>query len=626
MKRYGLPVAILIALSGLVATLFRPPASTGARQRAPEPERVSQPSGPLELFVRFDITDAGIEFRYFNSPDPSTPGERMFEFTGGGVGAIDYDADGRPDLYFTQGCAWPPDPNQRTYLDRLFRNVGARFVDATGAAGLVEPGFSQGLACGDFDGDGLQDIYVADIGTNRLFWNNGDGTYYDATAGSGAMEGALADAWTVSAAMADVNRDGLPDLFDVNYLRGEQIYELICNHDGKQRVCSPETFEGQPDRLLLSRGDGTFIDVTKIAGIDAPDGTGLGVVAADFDGSGRLSLFVANDIQANHFYANETPSPGGAPRFEERALVNGLAYDREGRPQACMGVAVGDANGDGRLDLFVTNYVDESNTLYLQTADGAFTDESRAAGLTEPSFAMLGFGTQFLDADLDGWEDLVVTNGHIDDFLYRGYEYRMRPQFFRNLGGRFEELPAKTAGPFFGEKRLGRGLARLDWNGDGRDELVVSHLEDPAVLLTNVSERTGGFIAFRFAATGSARDAIGATVTVVAGGRRLVRQLTAGDGYAASNERKLMFGLAEGRQAESVSVRWPSGREETFQSLPAGTEWLLIEGRGHPLRLTPRQVESKAVAAGAGTTEPADVGSSAAARPGLETAGASPLH
>ncbi|HEX6984214.1 MAG TPA: VCBS repeat-containing protein, partial [Planctomycetaceae bacterium] len=340
--------------------------------------------------IRFEIADAGIDFRYFHSADPATPGARMFEFTGGGVGVLDYDADGRPDLHFTQGCRWPPDPRQREYLDRIFRNLGSRFADVTVAAGVVEPAFSQGVACGDFDGDGFPDLYVANIGANRLFRNNGDGTFRDVTQDSGVLVGPLAEAWTTSAVMADLNGDGLPDLFDVNYVEGSDVFERICDHDGVPRVCSPTAFDAQPDRLLLNRGDGAFTDVTAIAGIGAPDGTGLGVVAADFDGSGRLSLFVANDARNNHFYANAAESPGGLPRFEERAAVNGTAFDRDGRSQACMGVAAGDADGDGRLDLFVTNYVAESNTLYLQEPDGVFVDASRAAGLSEPSLDLLG--------------------------------------------------------------------------------------------------------------------------------------------------------------------------------------------------------------------------------------------
>jgi len=548
------------------------------RQHPPAPA-----AGPT---IRFERADVGVDFRYFSSPDPATPGVRMQEFTGGGAGAIDFDGDGRPDLYFPQGCEWPPKPEQRTHLDRLYRNAGDGFTDVTSSAGIVEPGFSQGVACGDFDGDGHQDLYVANIGGNRLFRNNGDGTFQDVTGGTSLGEGPLAEAWTISAAVADLNGDALPDLFDVNYVQGDRVYEMVCGQGDEARACSPNTFEGQPDRLLLNRGDGTFDEVSEVSGINAPKGTGMGVVAADFDGSGRLSLFISNDLQANHFYANTSSADQGPSRFEEWALLNGLAYDRDGRPQACMGVAAGDADGDGRLDLFVTNYVNESNTLYRQSADGLFADDTRAAGLTEPSFEMLGFGTQFLDADLDGLEDLVVANGHIDDFTHESFEYRMRPQFFRNVRGKFEEHLPATVGPYFAEKLLGRGLARLDWNGDGREEFAVSHLQDPAALLTNVTAG-GRSISFRLRAVDSARDAIGATVTVEAGERHLAKQLTAGDGYAASNERKLVFGLGESERADQIVVHWPSGRTQEFSDLPAGTGWLLVEGRAAVRLATP---------------------------------------
>lgn len=538
-----------------------------------------------ESAIRFEPADVGINFSYFSSPDTSTPGVRMQEFTGGGVGAVDFDGDSRPDLYFPQGCEWPPDLEQRTHLDRLYRNIGVGFIDVTSNAGVIEPGFSQGVAAGDFDGDGFQDLYVANIGGNRLFVNNGDGTFRDITSRSGIDAGPVTDAWTISAAVADLNGDALPDLYDVNYVEGERVYEMLCGEGDEARACSPSAFQGTPDRLLINRGDGTFENVTTVSGITAPNGTGMGVVAADFDGSGRLSLFISNDLQANHFYANRTSASQGPPTFEEQALLNGLAYDRDGRPQACMGIAAGDSDSDGRLDLFVTNYINESNVLYRQSSDGLFADETRAAGLTEPSFDVLGFGTQFLDADLDGEEDLVVANGHIDDFTHDSLAYRMRPQFFRNVGGRFEELSATTLGPYFDQKLLGRGLARFDWNADGRDDFAVSHLQDPAALLTNATANSGRSVTIRLRATNSARDAIGTTVTVEAGERRFVKQLTAGDGYAASNERKLVFGLGEREQADRVVVRWPSGSNVKFAELPAGTGWLLVEERA-PLKLS----------------------------------------
>jgi hypothetical protein len=331
----------------------------------------------------------------------------------------------------------------------------------------------------------------------------------------------------------------------------------------------------------LNRGDGTFFEVSRLAGITAPAGTGLGVVVSDFGATGRLSVFVANDARPNHFFQNVTETAGAVPRFEEIGAAFGVATDNDGSSQACMGVAAGDANGDGRLDLFVTNYVDESNALYLQRSDGTFHDESRAARLVGPSRDLLGFGTQFLDADRDGWEDLVVTNGHVDDFRFKQYALEMPTQLFRNVKGSFQEVPADTLGPFFQKKRLGRGLARLDWNGDGREDFVVSQLDDPAALLTNTTTTAGRSISLRFRATETSRDAIGTTVTIETNGRRIVRHVTAGDGYQASNQRTIIVGIGDAEQADHVTVRWPSGRSEHLGTLTGDQTWLVIEGRGH---------------------------------------------
>lgn len=319
-----------------------------------------------------------------------------------------------------------------------------------------------------------------------------------------------------------------------------------------------------------------------------PDGKGLGVVAADFDGSGRLSLFVGNDAVPNFLFVNETPSPGAPPRCSEQALVAGVAVDGEGRSQACMGLAAGDADGNGRLDLFITNFRNEANTLYLQQDVLTWVDDTRRAGLYAASFDLLGFGTQFLDADLDGRPDLVVINGHVGDLRQHGVPYQMRPQFFRNVGaGRFVELPGAAAGEFFQGAYLGRGLARLDWNRDGRPDFVAQRLETPAALVTNRTLRTGHFLSVKLTGTESARDAIGATVSFTAGGQPQLAQLVAGDGYMASNERQLFFGLAAATTIERLEVAWPSGRRSVFTNLDADQELHIIEGHDRPF-LVPR--------------------------------------
>jgi tetratricopeptide (TPR) repeat protein len=530
--------------------------------------------------IRFteDSLRTGLRFEYINGDDIPGPGMRIFQFSGGGIGVLDYDRDGWPDLYFTQGGRWPvPEPDAPS--DVLFRNRhGESFEEVTISAGIREFDYSQGLAVGDIDADGWEDIFVANVAGNRLFRNNGDGTFEDITGTSQIAD----DAWSTSAVCADFNGDGLPDLFVVNYLTGPHLLDRICRQsNGQPRACTPHEFEAAEDQLLLNLGDGRFQDVSRDAGVIVPGGKGLGVVAADFEETGQLSLFVGNDTTANFFFQNETVHPGGAPRFRESAVVTGLAFDSEGRPQACMGIAAGDADGDQQMDLVVTNYYDEPNTLYRRQQGLLFIDSTAEAGLREPSIKQLGFGAQFLDADLDGWNDLVVTNGHVDDETERHIPLHMPTQFFQNIGhGRFVEVPAPLLGPWFEGKYLGRSLAKLDWNRDGREDFVISSLDSPAVLLTNQSERRGKSLTTQLVGTSSAREPIGATVQVhPSRARKMTQQLTAGDGYQASNQRQLVFGVGPDQHVE-VSVRWPSGIQQTFSDVETDLTWIVIEGRG----------------------------------------------
>lgn len=520
----------------------------------------------------------GLQFVYFGGDDPGTEGRRMFEYTGGGVAVIDFDRDGWPDLHFTQGSRQPGDFQQQQYLDGLFRNVqGTNWSNVARDARVSDTGFGQGVSVGDFDHDGFSDLYIANVDGNRLWKNNGDGTFTDVTPTTGLGH----DYWTSSCLLADINGDGIVDVYDVTFLTGSDVFDRTCKGpEGRFRSCAPSGFDAAPDQVFLGNGDGTFRLLGLEAGFDVPEGSGLGIVAADFDQSGRLSLFVGNDGRPNFLFVPE-PGEGPTERWTETGVLSGVAFDEAGISQACMGIGASDANNDGLTDLFVTNFFQESNTLYMNLGGLAFADRARVSGLREPSLEMLGFGAQFIDADRDGWEDILLVNGHVDDFTFKGIPYQMPAEFFVNRQGRFEELTAAELGPFFGENRLGRSLATLDWNRDGLVDAAISDLQSPAALLTNQTANAGTYLAFRVVGTQRSRDGLGTRVRVTVGAETRERQLTGGDGYQASNEKRLVLGwgqLPAGIKAR-VEILWPGGQVSQWNNVELNQELLAIEGR-----------------------------------------------
>jgi hypothetical protein len=568
-----------------------------------------RPNSPARIQFVDDAVRCGVDFVYHQGRVPDMVGVRMQESTGGGAGVLDFDCDGQPDLFLTQGEDWPRDADapapSEAYRDRLYRNLGAGFRDVTDACRLPsEDGFGQGCSAGDFNDDGFVDLYVANIGVNQLLLNNGDGTFTDATAAFGLT----ASAWTSSCVIADINADGYPDLVDVNYVAGESLYRMICN----EHQCSPLAYESAPDHLHLSSGDGT-VRLLALTGSSEVErgGAGLGVVAfraGSYPAGGlaprgndgaqehpgydsaivpgldprRLALFIANDQQPNFFFVNSPAENSDNLQLTDVAFVTGLAFNKDGRATACMGVASGDLNGDRLLDLFVTNYKGEANNLYVQDPSGCFTDAIAGTGLLAPGLPYVGWGAQFLDADNDGRLDLAVANGHVADFGEEGVEYEMPTQFFRNRkDGTFEELTPDVVGPFFGRKVLGRSLATVDWNRDGLTDFVLSPIGSPVALLTNQSEGAGNSFTIRLRATSTARDAIGAYVSVTTAAGEAVQQLTVGDGYQASNERVLRFGLGSLDRIDKVVVIWPGGRRQTFQGAPPNRRLDVVEGLSH---------------------------------------------
>lgn len=525
--------------------------------------------------------EVGLIFTFDNGlPKPRLRQVHPWDFTGGGAGVIDLDADGWPDLCFPQaGDLLRSDRTAAAKTDAFFRNVrGLRFVEVTDRVAPERADYSQGIASGDLNQDGFPDLLIAALGPKRLLQNNGDGTFTDI---SPSVPGD-ASRWTTSCLICDLNQDAAPDLYFVNYLSGDILTRLCSQGDRQFGGCAPQDFPGAQDQVFLSRQDGTFEEVTETSGIVQPNGKGLGIAAGDFNADHRLDLFIANDGVPNFLFLNTTPEQSADLSFQESGLVNGVAVNGAGKAEACMGIAAEDLDGDGRLDLFVTNFLHETNTLYrAATPDGLYEDATSVSGLGPPSVQMLGFGTQAVDAELDGWPDLAVTNGHVDSYSGKTVPYRMPTQYFRNRGQlQFQEIPGSDIGEWFQQSALGRSMTRLDWNGDGADDLVVTRLDEPAGLLVNTTSDRGHFLKLRLIATRSNRDAIGAVVRVHAANRQLVRFLSAGDGYLASNERTMTFGLGTADQIIELNVTWPSGSSEICSMVPVDAVCVLIEGRG----------------------------------------------
>ncbi|MFN9720707.1 MAG: FG-GAP-like repeat-containing protein [Planctomycetota bacterium] len=529
---------------------------------------------PLTRTIHFSdkAQESGIDFTFYQSPDSESDGVRIFESTGGGTAVTDVDCDGVADILLTQGEPWPlgmDHPADHSELhDGLFRNVRARFVDISDLSGISpEGGYGQGCSSGDINNDGFQDLYIANIGTNRLLINNGDGTYSDET----SLSGIAGRDWTTSCLILDLNGDGNPDLYDVNYLAGEAVYKVECS----ENECSVRSFEGEEDQVQLSNGDGTFRMI--------PDATpkenskGLGIVALYSRPEDPPLLFIANDQVPNYLLR-----PDSDGKYIDEAALRGVAVNCDGQPTACMGVAIGDINDDRHADLFVTNFEAEANCLYLQDEQGFFFDSIRGTGLMTAGIPYVGWGTQFFDADNDTIPDLVVANGHVADFKKPDKEYDMPLQFFH--GERqaiFHEIDGVKLGDLFTRKILGRSLAVLDWNADGKQDFLVSAVESPVILATNETDSSRHFLRIELRARRTARDAQGAAVELDAGQKIHWKQLNAGDGYQASNERVVHFGLDETSEVRSLKVSWPSGTTDGI-TLPDGVDrkYIVVEGQG----------------------------------------------
>ncbi|WP_165248815.1 FG-GAP-like repeat-containing protein [Paludisphaera soli] len=517
-----------------------------------------------------DAEAAGLKFAFDSGMSPI---RHLPETMSGGVGLLDFDGDGRLDVYCVQGGPFPPPADSQSCADRLFRNKGGgAFEDVTTQAGIaaMPGGYGHGVAVGDYDGDGRPDLFITRWRSYALYRNRGDGTFEDLTARAGL--GGDRD-WPTSAAFADLDGDGDLDLYVCHYLAWDSDAPEPC-YDEKRSAyvyCGPTRFLRRPDHAF--RNDrGVFTDVTEEAGFIDPHGQGLGVVICDLDGDGKVDVFVANDQSANFLYRNL-----GGFKFEEIGEFSGVSTSADGSYQASMGVALGDPDGDGRPDLMVTNFYNEGTTLYANLGGMAFADHSTSSGLIVPSRYMLGFGLALVDVNADGRLDVVSTNGHVDDFS-PDEPYRMPTQLLLGAAnGRYVDA-TRQAGPALAVERLGRGLAAGDLDNDGRVDLVLVPQNGPLAFLRNATEGGGRWLILGLEGTASNRDAVGAKVTVRASGRPQTAWRIGGGSYQSANSPALHFGVGDAADVEEVEVAWPSGKVQSFGRLKTDAAYLLREG------------------------------------------------
>ena len=572
--------------------------ANGGGPADPRARHVSDRGAPTDEIFTDRAREVGLDFTQFNG---MTGEYYLPEINGSGAALFDYDNDGDLDVYVVQGTfvdvgRSPADavfpPSGRLPLgDRLFRNdlvsgddsgPRLRFTDVTEESQIRATGYGMGVATGDYDNDGWVDLYVTNLRANQLLRNNGDGTFGDVTVEAGVDD----RRWSIAAVFVDYDRDGWLDLYCGNYVDFNLGTHQVCPTAlGGSEHCGPSSFRPEPDSLFRNRGDGSFEDVTVRAGLASEFGSGMGAIDADFNGDHWPDLYVANDGMANQMWINQRDGT-----FANEALLGGVAVNEDGVPEASMGVDVGDLDGDGDVDLFMTHLAGETNTVYRNDGDGFFEDASIETGLAAPSLAGTGFGTAWLDYDLDGHLDVLIANGAVTTLADQWHGESRYPlgqanQLFRNDGrGGFADV-SDRAGATFGLLEVGRGVAIGDVDNDGDPDALLVNNSGPARLLVNNVGQDRNWIGFRALGATAGHDALGARVGLVrADGGVTWRRVTTAGSYASASDPRVVMSL-EHRESSALLARveWPGGTVEEFSGVAAARYNALEQGTGTPV-------------------------------------------
>jgi hypothetical protein len=540
------------------------------------------PQDPSPFRFTDIVPGSGIDFQQVSGMDE----EKHFpSANGSGLAILDYDNDGLYDLYFATST-YIPVGSRKTGPNKLYKNLGnGKFEDVTARAGVGFEGFCHGVIAGDIDNDGDADLVLCNYGPNVLYRNNGDGTFADVTKAAGLDR----PGWSSGGAFLDADNDGDLDLYIANY--GEWLFpqdnKFCGDPDRNLRLyCSPREIRTAQHFFYRNNGDGTFTECAEEVGLGrgpTERGHGFGVVTCDLDDDGDTDLYVANDMNPNFLFLNK-----GDGTFHDATEESGAAYDDKGNAQSGMGIDAEDVDGDGRPELFVTNFANEYNTLYQNLGNGTFYDQTPTFGLAADSMPWVSWGCGFVDLDHDGWVDLFVGNGHVDNNR-EGVPYGEPPLIHRNVGlgdgpdaSRRFKLSTRDVGPYVAGKHVARGVAFGDLDNDGDTDVAVNHKDAPPAVLRNDTPTDNGWIRLKLVGTRSNRDAIGAKVTVKASGRDIVRHRKGGASLESAHDLRLLIGIGAAKQADTVTIRWPSGTVTTLENVPSGTSREVVEPKEPP--------------------------------------------